>query len=283
MTRERGRRQQTGLSGNHLLEAVPPSERAWLEPRWSRVSLKFKQILYRLGDPIDRVYFLDSGVVSLVSVMQDGRSAEVATVGTEGAIGIHVLYGASTMPCEVVAQSAAEARVIHVDDLWAGSRMGGTLPPMLCRYAHTLLMQTMQTAACNKLHSIRQRAARWILTMHDRVGVDSFPLTQELLGVMLGARRQSVNAVARSLQHARAIDYRHGTMVVRNRKKLEDVACDCYRIVRDQFAKMLRAGDRELGRAAPPSCPCCGAHDGMVFNTESVRERTDQRPARVAQ
>jgi len=283
MMREPAGRPPSGSTkGNRLLEAISASEREWLESRWSRVSLEFKQVLYRLGDPIDRLYFPDSGVVSLVSVMRDGRSAEVATVGVEGVIGVHVMYGATTMPCEVVAQSSVDARVIDVDDLWADSRMGGALPPMLCRYSHALLIQTMQTAGCNKLHSIRQRAARWILTMHDRVGTNSFPLTQELLGVMLGARRQSVNAVARSLQRARAIDYRHGAMVVRNRAKLEHVACECYRIVSDQFARILtRSGEREPGRATPPLCPCCGAHSDRAFRPGSVRQRTDRQLARV--
>lgn len=280
----RGDRETKVVSANHLLEAVPASERAWLEPRWSRLSLKFKQVLYRQGDPIDRLYFLDSGVVSLVSVMRDGRSAEVATVGTEGVIGVHVMYGATTMPCEVVVQSAAEARVIQVRDLWANSRRGGSLAPMLCRYAHALLTQTMQTAACNKLHSIRQRAARWILTMHDRVGADSFQLTQELLGVMLGARRQSVNAVARALQRARAIDYRHGKMLIRNRAKLEQVACDCYAIVRDQFAAAATPFARQDSKGLTSlSCPCCGSHDDTAISTRSVRKRTDPRSARIGQ
>jgi len=282
MVRQPAGRQPSGSRANRLLEAIPASEREWFEPRWSRVSLKFKQVLYRLGDPIDHLYFPDSGVVSLVSVMRDGRSAEVATVGTEGVIGVHIMYGAMTMPCEVVAQSSVDARVMDVDDLWAASRMGGALPPMLCRYAHALLIQTMQTAACNKLHSIRQRAARWILTMHDRVGADSFPLTQELLGVMLGARRQSVNAVARSLQRARAIEYRHGAMLVRNRAKLEHVACDCYRIVRDQYTKALTSsGESEPGGPTPPLCPCCGAHIDKAADAGSVRHRTDRRLTRV--
>lgn len=282
MVRDRVGRKPSGSPGNRLLEAIPAAERAWLEPRWSHASFKFKQVLYRLGEPIERLYFLDSGVVSLVSVMRDGRSAEVATVGTEGAVGIHVLYGATTMPCEVVAQSSVEARVIHVEDLWADSRLGGSLPSMLCRYSHTLLLQAMQTAACNKLHSIRQRAARWILTMHDRVGADSFPLTQELLGVMLGARRQSVNGVAKSLQRARAIDYRHGTMVIRNRAKLEQAACDCYRIVRDQFEKTVARPGSSGGTVELPSCPCCGAHNDTEFNGGSVRHRTDRAMARMA-
>lgn len=284
MVRDPAGRRPSRSRGNQLLEAIEASEREWLESRSSRVSLKFKQVLYRLGDPIDRLYFLDSGVVSLVSVMRDGRSAEVASVGTEGVIGVHVMYGATRMLCEVVAQSPVDARVMNVDDLWADSRMGGALPPMLCRYAHALLVQTMQNAACNKLYSIRQRAARWILTMQDRVGADSFPLTQELLGMMLGARRQSVNAVARSLQRARAIDYRHSAMVVRNRAKLEHAACECYRIVHDQFTRTLtRSGEREPGRATPPLCPCCGAQSDRAFEPGFVRQRTDRQLAGVAQ
>jgi hypothetical protein len=121
--------------------------------------------------------------------------------------------------------------------------------------------------------------------MRDRVGADSFPLTQELLGVMLGARRQSVNAVARNLKRGRVVDYRHGTKVVRNRAKLEEVACDCYGIVRDQFASIgARTNDRRYTEAtAAPLCPCCGAHDVPDVKTRSVRQQTDHHRVRMAQ
>ncbi len=262
MATGRSGRRSAPAAGNHLLAGLPTAERAWLQGRCARVSLHVKQVLYRQGEPIDRLYFPDSGVVSLVSVMSDGRCAEVGTVGTEGVIGVHVMYGFAVMPCEALVQADGQARVLRLQDFWADVEAKRRLPRLLCRYAHTLLLQIMQTAACNRLHTIRQRAARWILTMQDRVGDASFPLTQELLGIMLGARRQSVNAVARSLQRAKVIDYRRGQMAIRNRAKLEAAACDCYAIVRDHFATLLQTREATVAAAGtvvvPPACPCCG-------------------------
>ena len=271
-------------SENRLLRDLPNLERAWVERRSTRVPLARKQVLYRQGQPIDRLYFPDSGVVSLVSVMSGGESAEIGTIGPEGVVGVHALFGCSGMPCDAVVQMPGWARVVRLDDIWAASHAMGELLPMLCRYGHALLLQTMQTAACNTVHPIRQRAARWILMMHDAAGSDAFPLTQELLGLMLGARRQSVNAVARSLQRANAIAYRHGQMVICDRVKLEAAACDCYGVVRDQFASLFGGpGTRRSERAFEPlSCACCGVHKNSRPKRRSVHDRTDRGTDPVA-
>ena len=267
-----------GGVANRLLCDLPDSERAWVEQRSVRVSLARQQVLYRQGQRIDRLYFPDSGVVSLVSVMSGGESAEIGTIGPEGVVGVHTVFGCTGMPCDAIVQVAGSARVLRLDDIWADSRAGGALSWLLCQYGHALLLQTMQTAACNTVHPIRERAARWILTMHDAAGCDAFPLTQELLGLMLGARRQSVNAVARSLQRANAIDYRHGKMVVRDRLKLEAAACDCYAIIRDHFASLLGKAGAGRRQSELVRCPCCGFHKSARPRRGSVQYRTD-RPA----
>ena len=228
-------------SRNHLLATLPALERARLAPRLLRIPFKTKQVLYRQGQPIDRLYFPDSGVISLVSTMDDGKSVEVGVVGNEGAIGIHALYGSATMPCEALAHMPGEADSLTVTDLRWDSRNGGPLTVLLGRYSQSLLIQAMQTAACNRLHSIRQRAARWILTVHDRVQADRFPLTQELLATMLGARRPTVTILALSLQRAGLIEYRHGRMVICDRPRLEAASCECYRLVEEHVAQILTA------------------------------------------
>jgi len=161
------------------------------------------------------------------------------------------VYGLRMMPCEAVVQASGEALALPVRVLRDNATAGGRLSTHLCRYAHALLLQTMQNAACNNLHNVLQRAARWILTMQDRVGGAPLPLTQELLGTMLGVRRQSVNSVARRLQASKAISYRHGQVVVRDRLRLEAAACECYAIIRGQFA-----GLSDMSAHAAAGCPC---------------------------
>lgn len=226
-------------SGNHLLARLPLAEQARIASRLVPVLLKPKQVLYRQGQPIDKLYFLDSGVISLISMMGDGKSVEVGVVGQEGAVGIHALYGPATMPCEALVQVAGQAESLKLADLRSDSRNGRLLTDQLCRYSQALLIQIIQTAGCNRLHSLRQRAARWILTMQDRAGTDRFPLTQELLAIMLGVRRPSVTVAALSLQRSGLIDYRHGRMAIRNRPGLEAASCECYRSIKEHVAQLL--------------------------------------------
>ena len=237
--------------GNRLLAAIPEPERRWLEGRSALRTLTVGDVLYRQGQHIDRLYFPESGLVSLTIVMPDGKSAEVGTVGPDGAIGVHVLFGIETMPCEVQVQAEGSARVVRLRDVSEDGHEGGRLPALMCRYAHGMLVQAMQIAACNKLHSVQQRAARWILAMHDGTGRDTFPLTQETLATMLGARRQSVNEAAASLKRAHAIDYRHGVVTNRDSRHLERLACECHSAVR-------RALSQALDAEGHSTCPCCG-------------------------
>lgn len=212
---------------NRLLSSLAESERQLLAPYLCRVPLGANQYLYRQGHPIDRVYFPESGLVSLVVTMTDGRSVEVGLVGNEGATGAGICNG--SIPCDVLVQVAGVALALRPNDLPRNGAAERVLTEVLGRYTRELLSQTMQIAACNRLHSIRQRAARWILVFADRLGSPQLPLTHELLATMIGVRRASVSEVAKCLQCSGLIEYRHGALRIRDRCHLERVACECYR------------------------------------------------------
>jgi CRP-like cAMP-binding protein len=177
------------------------------------------------------VHFPESSIVSLIVTMTDGRSVEVGLVGSQGVAGVGALVG-SPMPCDVVVQVAGDALVLRVEGLPRGGAAERTLAELLGRYTHALLARTIQIAACNRLHSIRQRAARWILTMADMAGSARLPLTHDLLATMIGARRASISGVAGGLQQSGLIEYRHGKLHIRDRRRLERAACECYRTLR---------------------------------------------------
>jgi len=227
------------MTGNRLLAALPDSERSRLSSRLVRVRLTSKQVLYRQEQLIHRVYFPDSGVVSLLPVMGDGELVGVGVVGNEGVVGVHALYPSATMPCEAVVQCPGEAWALSANDLRREIRARGVLADLLGRYSHALLNQAMQVAACNALHSIRQRTARWILEVDQRTDGASFPLTQEVLGNVVGVRRATINAVARDLHRLGLIEYRRGRMRVRNRRRLLAASCECRLVMQAHFARLL--------------------------------------------
>lgn len=227
-TRHDGRGESTDR--NRLLASLPESQLLLLAPYLVRVPLGVNQYLYRQGHPIDRVYFPESGLVSLVVTLSDGRAVEVGLVGSDGAAGVGI--ASASMPCDVLVQVPGDALVVRLDDLPRGGTTERVLNDLLRRYTHELLAQTMQIAACNRLHSVRQRAARWILALADRVRSSRLPLTHELLATMIGVRRASVSEVAGRLQRAGLIQYRRGTLRIRDRRRLERVTCECYRTLK---------------------------------------------------
>lgn len=232
--RERDDRARGRVSGNRLLAVLPDVDRARLAVHLARIPLRLKQVLYHPGQPINFLYFPDAGAVSLVSAMADGRSLEVGIVGSEGVVGVHALYDNARMPWAAVVQLAGEAWRLPIRDLRRERRVGGALADVLGRYLQTVLIEAMQSGACAGLHSIRQRAARWILTMQDLAKADQFSVTQERLALLLGVRRPTVSVVARSLQRARLIAYRHGKLLVLDRAGLERASCECYVTLREQ-------------------------------------------------
>jgi CRP-like cAMP-binding protein len=200
-------------------------------------------MLYRENEPIEHVYFPVTGVLSLVSQMHDGRGVEVATIGNEGMAGLPVFLQASLtsahmafsqIPGKALRMSAAE-----FNDFISGGHNGG-LNVAMNRYTQALISMIARAVACNALHPVQQRACRWLLTTHDRVGEDEFLLTQEFLGQMLGVTRASVNEVMRELQEAGAIDYTRGRINVLKQAELESRSCECYEVVRKEVDRLLQ-------------------------------------------
>ena len=208
------------------------------------VSLAFKQIIYAPNQPIEHIYFPKSGIISLVNITEDGRTVEAATVGNEGMVGIPVLLGADRMPGQAISQIAGDAMRMKSDIFKRQVLPGSPLHNLLLRYTQALLNQISQSVACNCLHSIEQRCCRWLLITHDRVKSDQFPLTQELLSQMLGVRRASVSEVAATLQKAGFIRYSRGRIRILDRRGLEETSCECYRIVKEEFDRLLGASQR---------------------------------------
>ena len=226
-------------AGNRLLELLPKNEYQELKAHLIRLALPAKQKLYEPNVPIRHVYFPIHGVMSMVTVMEDGSRTEVATVGNEGMIGVPVFLGADSIPIEAFAQVPGEAWRLETQVLKRQIQNGGRLESVLKLYTQALMNQLARSVSCNRAHGIEQRCCRWLLMTHDRVEKDEFPLTQEFLGQMLGVRRATVNEVAGKLQAEGLISYRRGIITVRNRRKLEQRACECYRIVQEQYERLL--------------------------------------------
>jgi CRP-like cAMP-binding protein len=224
---------------NRLLAGLPPEEDAQLRPYLERVSLRVKAVLYEPYQPISSIYFPETGVLSIVATMRDGKSAEVGLVGPEGMLGLPVFLGGETSPRRAFAQMPGESLRIAAAAFTEVVPRVGTLVQRLQRYTQVMFTQVSQSAACNTLHAIAPRCCRWLLLTHDRVGGDEFLLNQEFLAQMLGVRRASVSAVAATLQRAGLIRYRWGRMTVVNRPGLEAAACECYQIIVTEYERLL--------------------------------------------
>jgi CRP-like cAMP-binding protein len=198
------------------------------------VDLPVRTLLNEAGGPIEFGYFVNSGLVSVLSVMQDGNSIEVGLIGSEGFAGLPLVVGLSTSPTRMLIQVAGSAFRIRVNDLKLAVRESEPLRTVLSRYSYELTMQATQVAACNRLHEVDERLARWLLMSQDRLGGDVVPLTQEFLAHMLGTRRASVTVAAGQLQKAGFISYTRGSVKIENRALLEESACECYTVLKHQ-------------------------------------------------
>jgi CRP-like cAMP-binding protein len=223
---------------NRLLQAMAPEDRARLARRMQLVRLASGQHLVDAGVPVRTVLFPETAVVSMIATMRDGTSVEVATVGVEGFVGLPALLGTDGLPMTVLAQVPGDAWRIdaevfrHEVDRQAGLRASTD------RYLQGLIVQIAQTVACNRLHPVGERAARWLLMTADRVGADQFHLTQEFLATMLGVHRPSVTVAAGELQRDGAISYHRGNVTIADRGRLERAACECYRVIRAVFDRL---------------------------------------------
>ncbi len=225
---------------NRLLARLPEDEYRRLFPEPEPISLNLKHILHQPRATIDSAYFPSEGVVSLLTVMEDGAGIELATIGNEGMVGLPIIMGIAESPSRAIVQVPSVGLRMSADELRAEMSRDTPLRRILLLYNGVFLFQVSQGVACNGLHSVQQRCCRWLLMTHDRVGgADEFPITHEFLAQMLGVRRPSITDVLRPLQLDGLIRYRRGKMNVLDRAGLEATACECYRLVVEEYQRLL--------------------------------------------
>ena len=224
---------------NHLLDALPASDYERLAPHLELVPMRLGDVLYESGVQLRYVYFPTTAILSLLYVMEDGASAEIAIVGNEGILGISLFMGGETTPSRAVVQSAGHAFRLKADLLKTEFGRFGPTMHLLLRYTQALITQMAQTAVCNRHHSVDQQLCRWLLLSLDRLQTSELSMTQELIANMLGVRREGVTEAAGKLQDAGLISYKRGRIAVLDRPGLEVRSCECYRVVKTEFDRLL--------------------------------------------
>lgn len=226
---------------NHLLEALLKADYDRLFPNLEFIEMPLGQVLCESGDKLKHVYFPTTSIVSLLYVMENGASAEIAVVGNEGILGVPILLGGDSTPSRAVVQSAGYGYRMKALLLKNEFNQAGRLQRLLLRYTQALITQMAQTAVCNRHHSVEQQLCRWLLLSIDRLSGNELCMTQELIANMLGVRREGVTEAAGALQHLGLINYHRGHIIVLDRKGLEAKSCECYRVVKNEFDRLLPA------------------------------------------
>jgi CRP-like cAMP-binding protein len=224
-------------AGNQILQAIPQKESELLVPKLEFVRFRIHQILHEPGEAIKSVFFVDKGLVSIVNLQSDGKSVEVGLIGRGGFVGLPVVDGFRSSPNRAVVQAEGTAYRLDTDTLRQLLPRCPVLDQQLHRFHQQVTMQAMQIAACNRLHEVDERLARWLLMSVEALGSNELPLTQELLGQMLGTRRSSVSVAAGMLHKAGMIAYTRGNVTVTDRAKLEEAACECFATIQNQQHK----------------------------------------------
>jgi CRP-like cAMP-binding protein len=224
---------------NHVLGALPDAEwQRWL-PQLEAVELPLGQVLYESGNTLSHVYFPTTAIVSLLYVMEDGASAEIAVVGNEGVVGISLFMGGESTPSRAVVQSAGLGFRLRAQAIRNEANRAGPVLHVLLRYTQALITQMAQTAVCNRHHSLDQQLCRWLLLSLDRLQGSELVMTQELIANMLGVRREGVTEAARHLQELGLIRYVRGHITVLDRPGLEQRTCECYAVVKKEYDRLL--------------------------------------------
>jgi CRP-like cAMP-binding protein len=224
---------------NGLLAALPAAEwERWL-PLLEAVEMPLGQVLYESGSTLSHVYFPTDAIVSLLYVMENGASAEIAVVGNEGVVGISLFMGGESTPSRAVVQSAGQGYRLSAKTIKQEFDHSGPVLHLLLRYTQALITQMAQTAVCNRHHSVDQQLCRWLLLSLDRLQSNELTMTQELIANMLGVRREGVTEAAGKLQDAGLIRYGRGRITVLNRPSLEARCCECYQVVKTEFDRLL--------------------------------------------
>ena len=224
---------------NHLLAALPDAEWLRWQPLLEGVDMPLGQVMYESGRTLSHVYFPTTSIVSLLYVMEDGASAEIAVVGNEGVVGISLFMGGESTPSRAVVQSAGQGWRLRSHDVKEAFERPGAVMHLLLRYTQALITQMSQTAVCNRHHSLDQQLCRWLLLSLDRLNGNELTMTQELIANMLGVRREGVTEGALRLQRAGLISYSRGHIKVLDRHGLEARTCECYAVVKKEYDRLL--------------------------------------------
>jgi CRP-like cAMP-binding protein len=238
---------------NQLLAALPPRDWEKMRPFFEPVELSMGKFLYDVGEPMRHLYFPTVGVISSVALFESASTAEMATVGREGMVSADAILGGETALSRTFVQVTGSALMVDLDVFKRFQREIPAFDEVLAAYVRALLAQVMQSVACNGVHFVEERAARWLLMCHDRSDGDSFPITQEFLAEMLGVSRPAVSMVARTLNRAGLIRYSRGIMKIEDRVGLEEACCECYSIIRQRYqACFANIPDRTTERHQKP-------------------------------
>jgi CRP-like cAMP-binding protein len=223
---------------NRVLASLPAVEIKCLAPHLSPVTLKINRNLHDPGQTIDTVYFLEEGVCSVVVTMENGNSVEVGIIGRDGFVGLSGVLGTERSPNRAFMQIPGHGFSVKAKVLQEQCEVSSELRLRFQRFVQAMLVQTAQTAACNRVHELEERLARWLLMCQDRVQNDRIPITHEFLAMMLGTRRTTVTVAAGMLHKAGLIAYSRGNVTIENRKGLEQAACECYHIIHEEYARL---------------------------------------------
>jgi len=227
---------------NRLLACLPAEDYGLIAAHLAQVDLERGRLLYDPGDPIDVVYFPHDGVISLMTLMENGAAIESATIGREGALGLMAAVAPRQSLSRAIVQTPTRASRLSAATLHEAWEKSARIKDLVDRHTEALFGHAIQSVACNALHSVEARFCRWLLTCHDRIANDTVALTQEFLADMLGVQRTTVTAVARTVQEKGAIRYRRGVVDIIDRSVLEQLACECYSVIRRNYERLLPEG-----------------------------------------
>lgn len=235
---------------NHLLAALPVEELSLLEPDMKAVSLHLGDVIYESGEQLEFIYFPTTAIISLLYIMQNGSTAEIGMAGNDGLVGVALFMGGSTTPSRAIVQSAGNAFRLRSRALQVAFDVGGVFQKILLRYTQSLMTQISQTAVCNRLHTVEQQLCRWLLINHDLLQTNELVMTHDLIANMLGVRREGVSIAAGHLQKSGLIKYVRGTITILDRSGLEEAACECYQVVKDEYDRLL---GKYVSKNQPPT------------------------------
>lgn len=227
---------------NYLLASLPQKELARVVSHLEPVDLPLGKVLYESGDKLSHAYFPTTAIVSLLYIMENGGTAEIGVVGNDGILGIALFMGGNTQPNRAIIQSQGKAFKISAKDLLAEFSLGAKFQNILLRYTQALMTQISQTAVCNRLHTVEEQLCRWLLLSHDRLNSDKLVMTHDLISNMLGVRREGVTLAAQKLVARKLIKSVRGTMTIIDRQGLENAVCECYKVVNDEYNRLLGRG-----------------------------------------